>query len=264
MAFGNFFDDILGMDPNGKGSAGLWNVLIGGGGMPPGVNPKDMQRLIEEFAKGQAEAKAANEARYGEIKGNYKGAIRQSKRDQRADVQFLQGQRKEMVQQTREGFNNLQTQNEQDLLSRGLSNTTVLPTLRMGMEGERRRAVTDVRNTANRAILSTQQAGRARTDAFRTGMLGFKERREDAYPDMNQLVGLAQAYGNAAGADRQNALAALQGGLAGIMGRQSVPGLPGSQYPGLMGGPGLFGAQPQQQPQQQQGGLLGKLFGLFF
>ena len=275
--FSKIFDDILGFDPNGGGimpflgplgslaggllggpggaalggSLGALGSAFGGvGGFGGGIDPKYLGDYVDELKKQQEAARAANEARYGEIIKNNRGIIRQTKQEGREQMNFLRGQRKEQVQQTKEQFNNLGTRVNQDLVSRGLTNTTIAPTVQTGIEGEKRRAITDVRNTANRSLLATKQYNQGRIDNARYNMVNFKERRTDAYPDLSGLSSLAQAYGQAQGNDRARINAQIQGALQGLG--------------GIFGGqPGQTTWNPYPSGQNQQGsqGGLGSLIG---
>lgn len=219
--------------------------------LPPTDDPN---KFLDEYIKGLSaateSANQANKNRYFKNVKAQKRGIRQSVRQQRADVGLLRGQEREGLQQNAQRFGELQTQEDQSLMDRGLSNTTILPTLHAGIEGERRRAATDISNTANRNVLATRQYGRARTDQLRQNLFNTRASRNDLGPDTSQLASLAQLAGQQKGEERERTMAQVQGMLGGLFGGQQQ----GGQYPGLMGGPQLFG-------QQQQGGGLSGLFG---
>lgn len=221
--------------------------------LPPTDDPnKFIDEYVKQLSAATETANQANKNRYFKNVKAQKRGIRQSVKQQRANVGLLKGQMREGLQQNAQRFNELQTTEDQSLLDRGLTNTTILPTLHAGIEGERRRAATDIQNSANMNILGVRQAGQARTDQLRQSLFNTRASRNDLGPDTSQLASLAQLAGQQTGADRERTLAGIQGALAGLFGGRGGQ----SQYPGLMGGPQLFG---QQQQQTQQPNILGGL-----
>ena len=275
---GNILDDWFGLDPNGGGiqpllQSGLFGQI--GQGISAltlkngysGLDPKYFKDFVESYKKSYDEARASNLKRYDEIIGNIKGQRKGARQESRSNLNYLRGQRKEQTRQTRRAFNELQSQSEQDLLDRGLSNTTVLPTLRSGMERDRRNAVTNIRNAANQSILQERRYGQNRIDNINNNLLRFKEARTDAYPDLAPLLTLANQYGTAEGTERQRINSQIQGFLGGL--GQRNPFLSngmGGGYPGQ-----TLPWNPYPSGQQQHGGGLssilgsiGSLAGLFF
>jgi len=127
------------------------------------------------------QAKQTNEARYAEILAGYQ------KRYQ--DVMGeLQGSGAQEYADIGSRMRSSQAAGAQDLVSRGLAGTTVMPTMRAGYA---RQAEGDYGRLADR--LRTQ-----RTSAM-AGLsgdtLGFMERREDEYPDQGLMTQLMQQYG---------------------------------------------------------------------
>ena len=136
---------------------------------------------IDEYKKAYAEAKAANEKRYEEILQGYNerygrgmGYINSLSNQQEADA--------------REAGQMRMGNMEQDLVSRGLTGTTIKPT---------QEALINRETDANvRRIEDEKLRERLATDASLSGdTLGFMERREDIYPDMNLYANLMQQYG---------------------------------------------------------------------
>lgn len=289
----NFLDDVLGFDPNGHGSSGLWgsiggitgsiapflpppfNAIAGGvsafsglgsalsGGVNNGFGISggggDLEALIQGYSDAYNEARTANLERYQEIIGNLKGQRKNARLENRANLDYLRGQRKEAKQQNAERFNNLGARVTQDLVSRGLTNSTVAPSMQFALEGERRRAATDIDNTYNQQLLGQRTYGQSRIDAINNNLLRFKEARTDAYPDLAPLTALAQQYGQAQGNDRARLASQINGFLSGLGGPQ------GGGYPGMT----IFNPYPSGQQQQSGGGLgsilsgIGALGGLF-
>lgn len=218
--------------------------------LPPTDDPN---KFLDEYIKGlSAATESANQANknryFKNIKAQKRG-IRQSVKQQHANVRLLRGQEQEALGENALNFTNLGTQNEQDLMDRGLTNSSALATLRTGLLGDQQRAATNISNTANMNVLATRQQGQARTDALRQNLFNTRASRNDIGPDTSQLAALAQAAGQQTGEQRERSMAQIQGMLGGLFGGQQ-----GGQYPGLMGGPQLMG-------QQQGGGGLGGLLG---
>ncbi len=85
---------------------------------------------------------------------------------------------------------------EQDLISRGLGNTTIRESVKRGVEDDRNRANLEVENQVaqQRASVGLQRAGATERMGFnRADML---ERFYDQYPDTNQLSQLAAQVGS--------------------------------------------------------------------
>jgi len=93
------------------------------------------------------------------------------------------------------------------------------------------------------AGLSMAERGGQQQAGIGQNLLNFMERREDAYPDINQMIGLGQRYG-AAGGDQ--GVGGVGGGGMGGGGMGGGQGGGGMQFPGLPGGgiPGGGGGGP--------------------
>lgn len=285
MGLSNFFDDVLGFDPNGGGISNLWRGLAGSGipglsqfaglGMAlvgpqgySGLDPKYFKDFVESYKKSYDEARTANLQRYDEILGNMRAQRKGARAESAENINYLKGQRKQAVLQNRRQFQQLQSNSEQNLMDRGLSNTTLLPTLRSGIQSDRNMVRNDIRNAANQAILSERRYGQNRIDNINNNLLRFKEARTDAYPDLAPLLTLANQYGTAEGNDRARYQAQIQGFLGGLGNRNPFSqGGMGGGYPGQTL---PWNPYPSGQQQQQGGGLgsilsgIGGLAGLFF
>lgn len=127
--------------------------------------------LASQYQAAYDEAKAANEKRYQDILSGMEGMGKQ----EAADIS------------TR--WRGVGAQQGQDLVSRGLVGTTIKPTLQ---------------NAAARG--ESADLG-ALQDRLKSMKFGFMERRTDEYPDLNQMIQLAQmqgAYGGGGAAQTYN------------------------------------------------------------
>ena len=126
-------------------------------------------------------ARAANEARYGEILAGYQGRT--------GEVMGM------LEQYGAQGYQDVLAQGptgqsaaRQSAISRGLTGTTVLTNLQRSAQQD---------HDARVARYIQALAGlKAQTYAgLRGETLGFMERRQDTYPDVGQYLGLLQQYG---------------------------------------------------------------------
>lgn len=123
---------------------------------------------------------------------------------------------------------------QQDLTNRGLANSTILGTMKLGVQREKSDALSRVHDRQQRELIDA--------DARLSGdQLAFMERRTDAYPEQEFLAQLLQAAGRA-GVGAGNVASNMmnpQTGAAQIY-----------QFPGNMGGVGgmAAGAMPFAMP----------------
>ena len=135
----------------------------GGGGGGGGGNWYDspmFQQLMGQYQGAYDEARAANEARYQEMLGLSEGL---GQADREAIERQMRGAQSGAGQQT---------------VTSGLSNVPG--------------AVQGAKAIASQPYLTAQ--GRLQ-DSLRREQIGIRERRTDAYPDMNQFINLAQRAG---------------------------------------------------------------------
>lgn len=137
--------------------------LPGSGGSRSSGGSSMMSRLYGDYQSAYDEAKKANEERYNQILADLEGVGQQ----QEADI--------------RSSYGNALTGMQQDLISRGLTGTTVMPSVTQSNQN----SMTDALNRWREALLMQK--------------LGFMERRTDAYPDMGMMASLAQNYGASGG-----------------------------------------------------------------
>jgi hypothetical protein len=180
--------------------------------------------LAGAYQSAQDEARAANEERYKNILAGY------DDRWNRAMGQ-LEGVGNQQREDMNRRYDNNKGEIAQSLVARGMSNSTVKDNIEAGNERERNQASNRLEEALTRERLG-----------YDTGLQGdllqFMERRNDTYPDLNQLLQLAQMMG----------VATPQGG-GGMMGGVSPAN--GFVAPGGfgMGGGGFVGGGGANNPQ---------------
>jgi hypothetical protein len=134
-----------------------------------------LSALVNQYNQAYNSARSANEQRYQQLLG----IADQTTGQRMADIRSTgAGQSADIMQQ---------------LARTGMANTTVAPTLQMGVNRE-------TQSSLNRAA-----------DELQGTKLGIIERREDEYPDSNIIVQLAQALGQSGGSGMSGILKALSG-----------------------------------------------------
>ena len=236
-----------GYQPPGGGNGGL-------GGM--GAYPQFFQNYVNQSQNAYNQAKQANLQRYNQGIQGYTNLYNQEMGQANA---FGTAQTAEINRQ----FNALRGSSDQNLVNSGLSNSTIQPSVNAGIERQRGYALADVAEQAARQRIGVMQAAG-------NAQLGFLERRNDPYPDMNQIMGMAMQYGAGGG----GCAAMGGGGMAGqamgggfgmnnMMGFNNMPFQPMGGGAGAAGVGGLdmaMGMPPQQfaPPQTIMGGLGGQ------
>jgi len=141
--------------------------------------------LQDELQRAYEEARQANLKRYEDILGGYRG--------READVMGLIGgigaQRGADI---RSQWGQAQAQGMQNLVSRGLAGTGVMPTIQRGYQ---RNQQADL----NRLAETMAQLKGGFLSNLRGDTLQFQERRSDEYPDTSQALGLMQLQGQTGG-----------------------------------------------------------------
>lgn len=220
----------------GYGSTGAGRGGTYGGGAGSGAGGGGpLSGVMQQYQDAFDESKKANEDRYQQGVGGY-----QNRYDR--GMGYLDQLGRQEAKDIGQDYDNLQSRVDQNMVSRGLTGTTIAPTMRMGVQREYGGAIGRLNER-----LANQ---RLNTDAQLSGdLLGFVERREDVGPDYNQMLALMQAVG--AGGDGSGAgyggTPRSQAGVPYYMSPQQM----GYQLPGFMGG-GQQQQQRQQQPQSQQ------------
>lgn len=270
----------------GRQGGGLNSVVGygGGGGRQGGGGSSGYYggAIPDAYQRAQEEAKAANEQRYQDILSGYQNRSNEFQQRQSGNtddvltgyenryqrgMDLLSGLGTQEKRDIDESYQKLGASNQQDMVNRGLTGTTIMPTMRSGIERERQDALSRVNERLQReqlladAGLSGDALG-AQERMYGQGLagymgatgdtLGFAERRSDTYPDFNQLLGLAQQYG-ASGAGYSNP---NDPGYSMVNPSQlgyNIPGMGGQGYGGMPTNHGMRNwVQPWARPQQQQ------------
>ena len=155
--------------------------LTGGGPEPASSDMPTINELIEQFQTSYDEARAANIERYDEIVGQYEQLYGRQ-------MEGLEGYGERARAGIEERWEHAATTGQQEMVNRGLTGTTIAPTMQMGYERGRGAELARLDESINQAMLGADVG-------LTESMLGFMERREDPYPDMSALGDLAGAVG---------------------------------------------------------------------
>ena len=248
--------DTIGMMPQrrtGGGWGGGKGVPLGAAppAPPPSTGQPALDAYITSTQRATDEAKAANEKRYDEGMAGFDALSAKTGASYDAlagttgtaydamkteGLGLLEGAGTAEKAAISRNFLGRESASNQSLVSRGLSNTTIGPSLSgafardradaMGAADERinQQRLGVVMGTGQNKINASLGLGQSKIGAdvgLGTGKLGFLERRTDTYPDMNQLAALAQLYGQ--GQVGQQPFNAGSGGGGGRGGSSRTP-----------------------------------------
>jgi hypothetical protein len=144
-----------------------------------------IDQLLDEMKSSYDEAKQTNLQRYGELVKDYTDRYNRGM----GEVANLGAQEQADI---RDNYQNSLASGQQNLAARGLSGTTIGNTMQLGNTRE-------MNADLNRSKERMAQT-RLDTDSRLSGdLLGFKERREDPYPDMGMYAQLLQQFGRGTG-----------------------------------------------------------------
>lgn len=129
------------------------------------------------------QAKQANEARYQDILGGYQ------QRYQRG-MDMLSGLGQQQARDINELYDQQAGQQSQDLIGRGLGNSTVMQTMQTGNNRERNADLARLNDQVRQQALQADSG-------LSADELQFMERRNDQYPDYGLMAQLAQGMGAA-------------------------------------------------------------------
>jgi hypothetical protein len=164
-------------------------------------------KLYNEYQAAQDAAAKANKGREKEVRSGYTdmhgrivGGYGDIRNRAMGYIDKLGGTQRQDIG---DRYTQLRGEGEQDMISRGLSNSTVRGSMLQGLASREGRENLELEESLNRQRLDydTQlsSAGLGADERISTGRLGFIERIEDEYPDFNQLIGLAQGMGQYGG-----------------------------------------------------------------
>jgi hypothetical protein len=209
------------------------NPAAGGNGSPQNVQgygqsgafPQFFQNYMNQMQNSYNEAKQANLDRYNQglagwssLQNQASGLVDKFGTSQRAEINRR--------------FDAQKGSTDQGLVNSGLSNSTIQGTMNAGLERQRGYALNDLGEQVARQKLGV-------LGQFGEGRLGYMERRNDPYPDMNSAMQMAMQY-----AALQNVPRGSAGG-----GGQASPAWGMMPWGGGGGAPQGF-ANPFMQPMQ--------------
>lgn len=247
----------------------------------PSVNPFQyagspqmaLASLGPAYNSAYGNALALNAANYNNILGGYQNAVGNqvgalgdvgSGYDQLLQqvTQGIQGTQASQAQAIRDAYAKQSGQAAQDMVSRGLGNTTVQQAVQRGLTLDQQKAQTGLQNQFAQlqagyqsqiggAKLQAQQQAALANAALQQAQLGFMERVNAPYPDAGLYGQLAQQYGGAMQAfqDRQALLGnrprgGIMGGAPASIGYTASGGGFPAFRAGGGGGYGGFDAMP--------------------
>ena len=143
------------------------------------------QRLFQEFEKARQEGLQANKDRFQEILGGFRERLSTA-------LSNLEGLGEQGAADINRSFDEFSANQKQDLISRGLSASTVAPVVAGVTERERQGALGNLNDRLRQQRLSTEAQ-------LQGDVLGFSERREDLFPSFQDVAGLAQNIGQQQG-----------------------------------------------------------------
>jgi hypothetical protein len=143
------------------------------------------QRLFSEFERARQEGLEANETRFQEILGGFRERLSTA-------LSNLEGLGEQEAADINRSFDEFSANQSQDLISRGLSASTVAPVVAGATERERQGSLGNLNDRLRQQRLSTEAQ-------LQGDVLGFSERREDLFPSFQDVAGLAQNIGQQQG-----------------------------------------------------------------
>lgn len=154
--------------------------------------------LSASYQKALDESKAANLQRYADIDKGYSDRFASA-------MSTMEGLGDQERADISSRYRGLQSSQQQDLTSRGLTGTTILPTMQQGVAQQETAAQGRLGERLRREKLGyqTQLSGE---------QLAFQERRNDIGPDLGMLMQLAQMQGSASGGSGFTSSSRMGGG----------------------------------------------------
>lgn len=200
--------------------------------------PAWAQQLMDEYNAANVTARNANEARYQDGLRGYAQLIADSKA---AVSDKIGASRRNEID---EAYAMNRGRAEQDLINRGLGNTTVRPTVLRGIDSQKQRDLTDLEDA--QARLDLEYSGKYEKDR-----LDYMERRTDTPPDLQGMVALFEALGKSGtGAATTGSTTPTSGTTTPTSG-STTPATTGSTTPATTGTSG-GSTTPQPVPTQTQ------------
>lgn len=160
---------------NAGGAAG------GGAGANSGTGNDRVDQIANWYQQAYDDAKAANLERYGEAKG-----MRTDLRERA--LADLNGSGAQEAKDIRQRYKNVDAQGEQDLIARGLGNSTRRGVMKRGVAREET-------NDMGRLNERLRQQRIGLDTGLTDEVADLIERRDDTYPDIGQLLDLMRGFG---------------------------------------------------------------------
>lgn len=252
--FLGYGQNFLGPSQGRGGSTG--GAVFGPGG---GGASAQAQQLANAYQQAYNEAKQANLTRYNSINAGY-GNLAQQGLQQNADINAgyanryqqgmntLQGLGQQAINDTYRDYDRQGANEYQNLVSRGLANSTVVQSMQRGVqedqqsqlnrvnEGIRQQQLTTQANLSGQQ-LQAQQQGNLNQQQLQENQLGFQERRNDPYPNLDQYYSTMSKLGGLGGGSGSGGFGGGAGGFGGASGAGGYGGGAGG-----LGGYGGVGA----------------------
>lgn len=209
-----------------------------------------LNNLMGEYQRAYNSARQTNEQRYQDILGGYRDRYGEA-------MGLLSGLGDQARRDVRSTWQTAETKGMQDLYARGMTNATLVPSMRMGYQREMTDAMGRLEEQLRREQLGwqTQLSG---------DTLGFMERRQDEYPSLESMANLAVAMGRQGYTPQTNNLSyqrpqnATYQGVAGYNPAQVSSVVVGSPSPAMLPwGIQRSWANPYGGIQRGAGGIVG-------
>jgi hypothetical protein len=149
----------------------------------PPANNALIQSLLEEYERSYREGRAANENRYNDL-------INFLNQRYTRGLANLEGAGEQGLADIDRDYERMAAGADQDLISRGLRNSTVRQSVQRGHQ--------DDRQANRRRLLEDIRKERLQTDAMLSGdVLSAMERRTDEYPNLSEMMAAVVQLGQA-------------------------------------------------------------------
>lgn len=155
-----------------------------------------LQKLKDEYQQKYDEAKAANEQRYQDILSGYGQTYGNVQSGYADAISQMQGMGQAELADLRHQFDVSGKNQMASLASSGLLNTTVAPTVQRQNTVAQMRAEALLQERLRREQVNLKLAQTGALTNLDLQKYAFMERREDEYPDFNQMLMLARGLGN--------------------------------------------------------------------
>lgn len=201
---------------------------------------KTPEEIMADYELKALEAKTSNESRYADILSQWDttsesaqskwaeqmALVSKAYQDRLATAMgYLEGAGTQQAADINQSAASQGSQMRQDLVSRGLTGSGILPSMYQGVERERTAAQNRLSESLNQqrlgaygelsgdalgAQLSGEQFGQSLATQYATSKLGFMERREDPYPSLSDYIEMMKMSGDVAAKEKADSPAGIQ------------------------------------------------------